>query len=419
VSDRVIVHQNGHVPAQRVERSAQLTALLGREIVALSTQVYRHGLRALVLTGSLARAEGTFVRTGDDWELFGDADVLAVFHSGVPLPAKADLDLVARKIQDRLQKVGLRATPTLAAVHPTYLRRLAPSIFAYELAQCGQVLYGDPSVLSLVPAFAPAKIPLLDAWRLLANRIVEQLHAVRGAEVTPASSDGEYRTVKLYLDMATSLLVFVGAYAPTYQARAAALAALRAEDFGAQGGLPFPLPGFAEDVAAATRWKVRPDGPLTTDPVAFWERGVGYAQTLWQWQLARLVRPSAVSAGVSPMRELMRRQPLAARIKGWARVVRSRGWVMSAHHWPRWIRQARESSPRYLVYSAATSLLFMLPQALSGAVSASAVRDSVAALQALLPVSSTATPNGDATPWVRLAADIVANYDEFLVNSVD
>src|SRR5688572_23554825 len=65
-------------------------------------------LRALVLTGSLARDEATFVRVRDGLLLLGDAEFLLVFHEGAPLPAGDAVTLAARAVEDELRRQGLR-----------------------------------------------------------------------------------------------------------------------------------------------------------------------------------------------------------------------------------------------------------------------------------------------------------------------
>ena len=56
----------------------------------------------------------------------------------------------------------------------------------------------------------------------------------------------------------------------------------------------------------------------------------------------------------------MGRQPWSGRVRGWAHVVRARGWHRSWPLWPRWLRQASLGSPRHLVYRAASTLVFEL-----------------------------------------------------------
>src|SRR5207244_1226919 len=151
---------------------------------------------------------GTFVPEGEYWNLLGDGEFLLIFHARAGLPPAADLSRLCRGIEEELQRQRIRCHLSLSAAHATYLQRLKPHIFAYELRACGQVIWGEPDILSLIPSFSPADIPAEDGWRLLCNRIIEELEVVgdlaEGQE--HLSRELYYCTVKLYLDMATSLL---------------------------------------------------------------------------------------------------------------------------------------------------------------------------------------------------------------------
>ncbi len=313
-----------------------------------------------MLAGSLARDEGTFVETDRGRRLLGDAELLLVFEDGIAPPPAADLALIREQIEERLRRRGIRAEITLSAVGRGYLRRLPPSIFAYELRASGEAVAGEAAVLGLIPKFAAADIPREDAWRMLANRLVEQLAGTDEllAERPIISPEAHYRTVKLYLDMATSLLVFAGAYAPTYEERADNLA--RLAKWSGNTSWPFPLGPFAEHVAATTRWKLSGGSLVTEARRAFWERAIDYAEALWHWELCRLTRVDRDAASPALMSLWMRRQPWPGRARGWAHVVRARGWHRSWPLWPRWLRLASQGSPRHLVYRAASTLVFEL-----------------------------------------------------------
>ena len=215
--------------------------IICKETARLELQLYRDRLRAVVLTGSLARNEGTFIEGAGGCRLHGDAEFIFVFGDDGILPSTADLAVMSQQIEERVHRQGLRAEITVSAVRPGYFRRLEPSIFAYELKACGETVAGDSKLLALIPDFGPREIPREDAWRMLANRLVEQLESVDELiegrpTLTPASY---YRTVKLYLDMGTSLLVFAGAYAPTYEERCKTLSLLVEPPPGLK---PWPFP---------------------------------------------------------------------------------------------------------------------------------------------------------------------------------
>jgi hypothetical protein len=386
------------------------------EAARLGSQAYGDRLRAVALTGSLARNEATFVRHGQGCQLLGDAEFLFVFDERAPLASAHDLESIKEKITQGVCRRGIRAEVTLSAARPSYLRRLPPSIFAYELRSCGQIVAGDPEILRLIPEFTRADIPLDDAWQILANRLVEQLESVEELlEGRPTLSPGaHYRTVKLYLDMATSLLVFAGAYAPTYQERARNLVKVVEA--------PFPLKPFTDDVMACTEWKLS-RRELINPEREFWERAVDYARALWGWELARLQRRDPATEPAELMALWMRRQPLHDRLRGWAHVVRQKGWHRSVVSWPYWLRRALETSPRYSVYAAATDLLFAFR-------SSKIARDSELNQfprpndgrsgyepSARLPVQSQAASLNGGPAWRARAADVLLNYREFLVNT--
>jgi hypothetical protein len=386
--------------------AAALRDLICAETGAVCQQTYGQTLRAIVLTGSLARNEATFVERPDGSTLLGDAEFLLVIHSGAPLPSASDAHRMRVEIERRLLRHGLRGAVTVSGVPASYLHRLRPSIFAYELTAYGNVIAGDQSVLNLVRRFPVSEIPLEDAWRLLANRVVEQLETLRElpADETPLLDDVHYRTVKLLLDTATSFLVFVGGYRPSYAERSVSLNQL-AYSRGAEDW-PFPARAFADAVRDCTEWKLS-GRPSEGAARAFWGRAVHYAQALWAWELARLLKlGNEPPAGVL-MRQWMQRQPIGERVRSWASVLRRSGWLRSLGYWPRWMRLALRGSPRYLVYAAAGDLLFSV-----GTVTPATVRR----IQRCLPVVSR-IPDAASSGVHLVAADIRENYYRFLVET--
>jgi hypothetical protein len=234
---------------------------------------------------TLARGEGTFVRSASGWEARSDAEFLLVFHEGTRLPDVATLEA---EIEQSLLEQGVSCRPELTATHPGYLRGLRPHIFAYELKACGRVLAGDEEILGLVPGFAPEDIPREDGWRLLSNRIVEMLDwpSPLPAPGDPLPDAVAYRTIKLCLDAATSLLLFQGVYAPTYRVRADRLRRLATEE---AGEAPLPLREFATVVEDLTQIKLDGDGTSSRVDWKVWSKVVAWAYALWRFELARLL----------------------------------------------------------------------------------------------------------------------------------
>ena len=65
---------------------AALGAAVSEKAAELCARDYGPSLRAVVLTGSLARDEATWVRDGAGRRLLGDAEFLLVFEQRVALP---------------------------------------------------------------------------------------------------------------------------------------------------------------------------------------------------------------------------------------------------------------------------------------------------------------------------------------------
>jgi hypothetical protein len=388
--------------------------VLCEEVARHCCQALGGRLHALVLTGSLARNEGTFVSDTRGVLLRGDAEFLLVLDDRSHA-STAELATIHRQIRTAIRQRGLRADVTLAASSSRYLRKLPPSIFAYELRNCGETLAGPRGILSLIPRFSSGDIPREDAWRLLANRLVEQLDGAGDLlQPEPTISPGlHYRTVKLYLDMATSLLIFLGAYAPTYAARLQALAAL-CTSARQTPPLPFDLARFCEDVRACTRWKLEPTDVVCN--LSFWERAIDYAHALWRWELAQLVSGDPLGCTDAMMRLRMRQQPTREKLRGWAHVARQASWPEPFSRWSRWARNALRTSPRYAVYAAATHLIFDLRRSPGEFADHPTRGQRWRDLAAMLPAAPYSRGDG-ADPRRNLAADLIFNYHHFVTNT--
>lgn len=393
-----------------------LAAAICSEVARQCLNAFGERLRAVVLTGSLARDEASFNPEGSGWKLLGDAEFLLVFHPHVALPGKSATDAVRQSIEQNLLNSKLECRIDLNTVHPQYLRRLPPSIFTYELRTCGQVIWGERQILSLVPTFSSTEIRLEDAWRLLCNRMIELLEAASelGQDGSKHPLGPLYRTAKFYLDMATSFLVFAGGYAPTYREREQNLRRLT-EDTTRRGEWPFELAPFAKQVTSCTEWKLAAYRSGSQPLRVSWQEAISFARALWRWELETLMgsRRDSLSDRELLLR-WMRFQPSARRLRGWLYVARKCGWHRSWRHWLRWARRAWRASPRHWVYAAAGELLFRLPSGLGSTAQPPTKDDHLQELQSWLPFSN-GSQSGDGLPrWQQLAREIGWNYHQFL-----
>ena len=388
---------------------ASYDAQVADTIAELSVCAFPHGLNAVVLTGSLARGEGTWLNGGSLVRLAGDADFLGVFDDRAALPTPDRVAQLKREAKEHLASAGIEANIGLSPVSASYLRRLRPAILSYELITHGKVVWGDPHILNLVPAFAASEIPTDDGFRLLMNRMIELLEIVCEHDTLAANArEIPYRAMKLWLDMATSYLLFERQYVPTYRGRAARLRELGAES---STGAPIRLRRFSRMVAFATRYKL---GEFDTETQEFADLAtlIDAAHSLWRWELERLTAPCA--SDIDLQRRWIGAEPIAARIRGWAAVVERSGIVRAIARTPDWIRMARKGSPRRLICAAASELIFALPRLLEED-AVPGVDSHWDELRRGLPVTDSPENLPLFCSWRRLGRAIAFNYNSFLV----
>jgi hypothetical protein len=407
----------GAARADEIKGAAGRAIRARESISARAVEILRaaHGnaLRSIVLTGSLARDEGTFVPHSQGLELLGDADFLVVFSAGSQMPAVAEDASLSRKIEEILLKDGLRCTVHAHAVSPQYFQALPRAIFSYELRKCGRIVWGDPGILELIPDFSLADLSHEDAWRMLCNRMIEQLAFVHrlAADSADLLPDLHYATVKLFLDMATSYLVFAGQYAPSYQTRAQRLQRVAADS---PANAPFPLAKFAARVSDCTMWKLTGEDEYRESSIELWKEAISYMRRLWRWQMMQLAGKTGVLTVAELSRALAQRQTAKQRLRGWASVVKRRGGLKSAVHWPRWARMAFHATPRYLVYHAATEVAFRLPCLVKHSGQPPRLDVDWDELRALLPERAPQSQYTDKELWRKLVDDVLWNYSQFL-----
>lgn len=426
LATEVVTRQDHFDPLDEFGRAGALRQAICEQTTRMCLEHFGSSLDAIVLTGSLARDEATFVKEERGQRLLGDAEFLLIFHVHTPLPSKVALSFLRQNIEGSLVRLGIVGEVQLSAAHADYLRKLRPHIFAYELRNWGQVVSGDLRILARVPNFPASDIPLEDGWRLLCNRMIEQLEALDGLEQRPKILPSRlfYRTVKLYLDMATSFLLFAGEYGPSYSERARRLRVLT-EGHSSDDEYPFDLRRFCERVSECTRWKLLAPGLHNSSSFAsendhgfsWWEEAITYAQLLWRWELAHLTGTKGEASNEELLEKWMRSQPASRRLRGWLYVLRDQGWLRSRRNWPRWTRLVRVASPRDLIYSTASELFFELPCLLKSSTDRRRPDTNWDGLRSRLPVLPESEPGQYMADWQGLAADVAWNYHQFLVGT--
>ncbi len=248
----------------------------------------------LILTGSVARGEGTLIadpEAGTRW--LGDLDCVLVVRPGWGTPAR-EIDDALLQVESELNndpanrrrglKLGVNRMPA------SRLARLRQSIFNRELLEHAKLLWGTPSALP-TPSWWTAgvrEVPLRDAFRLLNNRIMQQVIARTSQETGEAEPlSTEYRLAKFWIELATSLSVFLGCYRTTYRERQSAIEALlttRPEIFGAEFS-QLLVTRLREAMAVKFGQSPR----VLTPPGRWFNEAARVARRVWFWESARML----------------------------------------------------------------------------------------------------------------------------------
>jgi glycosyltransferase involved in cell wall biosynthesis len=350
------------LPAVLVDVVNPHQAAVCEEISRACAGRWGSSLRAAVLAGDLTREEATIVPDGEASRVMGETTCLLVFHQFARIASAAEIQELGKSVHSALFERGILVNIHFRAVRTAFLERLKPGIFAYELMTSGQVVWGDSQILGKIPRFPPHAIPREDAWRLLQEAMLDTL--LMSPEL-PASGqrlsrDLQYLVVRLYLDMAASLLVFAGAYAPTYSQRLERLFSI-AYRASSREAWPFSLEHFTQQVAAGAQINLL--GAESVCGVDFWETAIQAAHQLWRWELAHLTGVDGETPDELLLQAWIDAEPFKDRLHGWIDLARcGRGWWRRL---PAWLRQLPYGSPRYRLYAAASLVLFHLPRALS------------------------------------------------------
>lgn len=389
--------------------------LISREIVQHCALAWDQRVWAVVLTGSLARNEATFVHDGSDLKLLGDADCFILFRRSADMPSGAETAAVESKIGDSLAKGRMRAKVGLSCVLPHFFESLPPLISTFELRNRGEVLWGDSAALSLVPNFSVNSIPREDAWRMLCNRMIEFLSFVGEVKASTAelSPDLHYATVKLLLDLATSYLVFSGHYAPSYRERAQNLSILAEKD---AIEAPFSLKEFSARVAQCTSWKISGEDSECKCGIELWRDAITYLRELWRWEARQLATAREDLSDAELWNLLARQLTVRQKLRGWASLMKRSGWSKSWRNWPRWVKLSIRATPRYWIYRAGMEIAFNLPALIAARTAGTGSAPDYLRIASTLPTDIADIKSGEEV-WRSLAGKIASNYWKYLAGT--
>jgi hypothetical protein len=299
---------------------------LDRVIARVHDCAAARSVAGVLLTGSFARGEGPVIPHADNGSRWlSDVECLVVVRNGIV--SNQEIHQSMRQVEhdtnsDRANSArGIKVE--LRAIFTEGMLRLRPTIFTQELCENAKLLWGDPAEVPLPPAPSSGEtISKYDAFRLLNNRIIEQI-AVRSeyADRISDTTATAYSLAKFWIDLGTSLSVFLGCYRPGYRSRQTPIEdALRANQniLGADrcGRL---ILRFRNAMAQKLGQNGFPSGDLTAE----FSEAVEIASATWNWESGQLLGTSAAAGDWRGIfARLSRLETAQQRLRDWARLFR-------------------------------------------------------------------------------------------------
>ncbi len=289
-----------------------------------------HGLpvSGLLLTGSFARGEGVIVpdrQAGLRW--LSDVECLVV----MPDDRRRHFPRLAESLGNAAAQInreaGRQSKGIKIELSPILASRLAamrPAIFSCELIAHAKLLWGRPDEIPMPPEFeARSELLRRDAFRLLNNRIMEQI-ALRlrlaDERVSVQRSDVAYALSKFWVELGTSVSVFLDCYCTSYQGRQAALEHVLTS-FG--GGLDEETVAvLVSKLAEGMALKL---GHISADQYCIedsLERAADIGSRIWWWETSKLLGKNTYDPDWRSVAATLRRvETAAARIRDWGRLL--------------------------------------------------------------------------------------------------
>jgi len=259
-----------------------------------------NSVKSIILTGSLARKEGSVIFHGERVEIFSDYDLI-VHSKRVTQKIRRKLGNLAKRLTDKFSKEGLVSHVEIVPISTHTLSNMTSCMFALELKKHGRSLYGEDHRKTM-PDLKATDIQQKDSLKMLHNRIAGVLACFDPAIFLRMEKRDLslaklliYHIAKNYVDMGSSLLSFKKMYVCSYRERVGVLKEnFKQFDFSANH---LHLP---ETVEKWTEFKLNPDiegllkengydTPTYENIVALgremWFDHIGYLQALWQYEI--------------------------------------------------------------------------------------------------------------------------------------
>jgi hypothetical protein len=181
----------------------------------LFDHVGKKNMKAIILTGSIARNQAKFKIVNGKTVLHSDFDIVIVVRRRALLKSLIIAKKISNTLTESLYKLGSLSHVAISIMTEKSLAGARPSIFMFDLVQNGKVLYKNNDDDLVFPHFPLNDIPKSDIYRLLFNRMIEALDSFVTACTYNAFDEKKNVWIlnsieKLYLSIIQSFLIKEG-----------------------------------------------------------------------------------------------------------------------------------------------------------------------------------------------------------------
>ncbi len=207
---------------------------------------------AIILYGGFGRNEGSWFEAKPGmWQPYNDYDVCIITDRKAPNHAVKTL------ATSLALEIGIHWVD-ISQLSPRELRRLRPSIKNYDFKNASKVIYGDPTVLGLIPDIDPSTLPMKEAQILFFTRLYPLIGSLdeNGVDQDLEGESTRFfrnQMAKAVLAAVDVLLLAKGAYDASYCKRVERVAEVYPEKLD-----------FLELGRWALKEKLRPQAPPMT-----------------------------------------------------------------------------------------------------------------------------------------------------------
>ena len=247
--------------------SPELAAQLDKALTGMAAEIEAlklPGLAAVVLGGGYGRGEGGVRHTPDGDRLYNDLDFF-VFTDGADGQAAALIGSELKKISERWEPVLGIAVDFGPAKNLSAVKNSAYTLMFQELVRGWKPVWGSVELGNYIPMLDARMLPVTEAIRLLLNRGMGLIFA--GQQIVSGKPEPDFtlRNInKAVLGSADALLLCSGKYRWKGPDRVAAF-----REYVRDEHLPAE---YADDFAAAFRYKLEPDPVLPANPLEGWRK---------------------------------------------------------------------------------------------------------------------------------------------------